>query len=80
MADENTYFVRPVSGVWHVTWNDAPDLIGSYPCQPEAVGVAELLAKHMRTQGKAAKVQVSEPEARRSSWGRSLGNTAQAAA
>lgn len=79
MADDNTYFVRPVSGVWHVTWNDAPDLIGSYPCQPEAVGVAEMLAKHMRTQGKTARVQVSEPEARRASWGRkSLG--AQAAA
>lgn len=79
MADEHTYFVRPVSGVWHVTWNDTLDLIGSYPGQPEAVGVAEMLARHMRTQGKKARVQVSEPEARRSSWGRvTLG--AQAAA
>jgi hypothetical protein len=79
MADEHTYFVRPVSGVWHVPWNDAPDLIGSYPAQPEAVGVAEMLAKHMRTQGKTARVSVSEPEARRASWGRTtLG--AQAAA
>ena len=79
MANEHTYFVRPVSGVWHVTWNDAPDLIGSYPCQPEAVGVAEMLARHMRTQGKTAKVAVSEPEVRRASWGRSsLGEQAAA--
>lgn len=79
MADEHTYFVRPVSGVWHVTWNDAPDLIGSYPAQPEAVALAELLAKHMRNQGKVARVHVAEPEVRRASWGRSsLG--AQAAA
>ena len=79
MANEHTYFVRPVSGVWHVTWNDAPDLIGSYPCQPEAVGVAEMLARHMRTQGKTAKVHVSEPEVRRASWGRSsLGEQAAA--
>uniref|UniRef100_B0SW19 DUF2188 domain-containing protein n=1 Tax=Caulobacter sp. (strain K31) TaxID=366602 RepID=B0SW19_CAUSK len=79
MADDHTYFVRPVSGVWHVTWNDAPELIGSYPCQPEAVGVAEMLAKHMRAQGKVARVDVAEPEVRRASWGRSaLG--AQAAA
>ncbi|MGR4865237.1 hypothetical protein [Caulobacter sp. LARHSG274] len=80
MAYEHNYFVRPVSGVWHVTWNDAPELIGSYPCQPEAVAVAEILAKHMRTQGKTAKVHVSEPEARRATWGRSLVNAAQAAA
>lgn len=80
MADEHTYFVRPVSGVWHVTWNDAPDLIGSYPCQPEAVGVAEMLARHMRTQGKTARVSVSEPEARRASWGRTTLGAAQAAA
>ena len=79
MADEHTYFVRPVSGVWHVTWNDTLDLIGSYPCQPEAVGVAEMLARHMRTQGKIAKVAVSEPEARRATWGRSsLGEQAAA--
>ena len=80
MANEHTYFVRPVSGVWHVTWNDAPDLIGSYPCQPEAVGVAEMLARHMRTQGKTAKVSVSEPEARRATWGRTILGDAQAAA
>ena len=80
MATEHTYFVRPVSGVWHVTWNESSELIGSYPCQPEATGVAELLAKHMRSQGKTAKVHVSEPEARRVSWGRSLVGDAQAAA
>jgi hypothetical protein len=79
MADDHTYFVRPVSGVWHVTWNDAPELIGSYPCQPEALGVAEMLAKHMRAQGKVAKVHVAEPEVRRASWGRSsLGEQAAA--
>jgi hypothetical protein len=70
MADDNIYFVRPVSGVWHVTWNDTSDLIGSYPCQPEAVSIAELLARHMRTQGRTARVQVSEPEVRRATWGR----------
>ena len=52
MAAEHTYFVRPVSGVWHVTWNDAPDLIGSYPCQPEAVGVAEMLARRRLPAGR----------------------------
>jgi hypothetical protein len=72
MANEHNYFVRPVSGVWHVTWNESSELIGSYPCQPEAMGVAELLAKHMRSQGKTAKVHVSEPEVRRVTWGRSL--------
>jgi hypothetical protein len=80
MANEHTYFVRPVSGVWHVTWNDAPDLIGSYPCQPEAVGVAEMLARHMRTQGKTAKVSISDPEVRRATWGRAGLGDAQAAA
>jgi hypothetical protein len=80
MATEHNYFVRPVSGVWHVTWNESSELIGSYPCQPEATGVAELLAKHMRSQGKTAKVHVSEPEARRVSWGRSLVGDAQVAA
>jgi hypothetical protein len=79
MSNEHNYFVRPVSGVWHVTWNDSSDLIGSYPCQPEAVGVAELLARHMRSQGKTAKVHVSEPEARRVTWGRSLVNAQVAA-
>ena len=62
MADEHTYFVRPVSGVWHVTWNDTLDLIGSYPAQPEAVGVAEMLARHMRTQGKTAGSRCPNPK------------------
>jgi hypothetical protein len=79
MATEHNYFVRPVSGVWHVTWNESSELIGSYPCQPEAMGVAELLAKHMRSQGKTAKVHVSEPEVRRVTWGRSLVNAQVAA-
>jgi hypothetical protein len=79
MADEHTYFVRPVSGVWHVTWNDTLDLIGCYPAQPEALGVAEMLARHMRAQGKTARVSVSEPEARRASWGRSTLGTQVAA-
>lgn len=72
MASENNYFVRPVSGVWHVTWNDAPDLIGSYSCQAEAQAMAELLARHMHTQGRTAKVHVFEPEVRRATWGRSI--------
>jgi len=72
MAIENTYFVRPVSGVWHVTWNDAPDLIGSWSGQAEAQAVAEMLARHMRVQGRSARVEVSEPEVRRASWGRSF--------
>lgn len=74
MANEHSYFVRPVSGVWHVTWNDAPDLIGSYSCQAEAQAIAEMLARHMRVQGKTAKVEVFEPEARRATWGRSIVN------
>ena len=72
MATEHTYFVRPVAGVWHVTWNESGELIGSYPCEPEAAAVAELLANHMRAQGKTAKVAVSAPEARRATWGPSL--------
>lgn len=72
MANEHNYFVRPVSGVWHVTWNDAPDLIGSYSCQAEAQAMAELLARHMHAQGRTAKVHVFEPEARRATWGRSI--------
>jgi hypothetical protein len=72
MAIENTYFVRPVSGVWHVTWNDASDLIGSWSCQAEAQAVAEMMARHMRVQGRSARVEVSEPEVRRASWGRSF--------
>ncbi len=27
MAYEHNYFVRPVSGVWHVTWNEAAELV-----------------------------------------------------
>jgi hypothetical protein len=72
MTIENTYFVRPVAGVWHVTWNDAPDLIGSWSCQSEAQAVAEMMARHMRVQGRSARVEVSEPEVRRASWGRSF--------
>ena len=72
MATEHRYLVRPVSGVWHVTWNDAPDLIGSYSCQAEAQAVAEMMARHMRVQGKTAKVEVFEPEQRRATWGRSI--------
>jgi hypothetical protein len=72
MATEHKYFVRPVSGVWHVTWNDAPDLIGSYSCQAEAQAIAEMIARHMRVQGKTAKVEVFEPEVRRATWGRSI--------
>lgn len=68
MTQEHVYHVRPVAGVWHVTWNDAPELIGSYPCQPEAVAMAELLARHMRAQGRKALVEVAEPEVRRTSW------------
>jgi len=79
MANEHKYFVRPVSGVWHVTWNDAPDLIGSYSCQAEAQAIAEMLARHMRVQGKAAKVEVFEPEVRRATWGRSIVSHAAAA-
>ncbi len=79
MADSNHYYVRPVAGVWHVTWNDAPDLIGSYSCQAEAQAIAEMLARHMRVQGKTAKVEVFEPEVRRATWGRSIVSHAAAA-
>ncbi len=67
---ENTYYVRPVSGVWHVTWNDSAELIGCYSSQHEAEALAQLLARHMREQGRKATVQVFEPEARIPSWGR----------
>jgi len=70
MADSNHYYVRPVAGVWHVTWNDSLELIGSYPCQPEAVALAQLLARHMKSQGRHAEVHVAEPEVRRPTWGR----------
>ncbi|MBO9709173.1 MAG: hypothetical protein J7521_13285 [Caulobacter sp.] len=79
MAYEHTYFVRPVAGVWHVTWNDSAELIHSFPSQGPAVALAELLAGHMRAQGKTATVEVSEPEARRATWG-GKGLGAQAAA
>ena len=74
MADVNHYFVRPVAGVWHVTWNESEELIGSYGGQPEAVAVAELLARHMSAQGRMAQVHVAEPQARRASWGSTLVN------
>jgi hypothetical protein len=67
---ENHYYVRPVAGVWHVTWNDSADLIGSYPSQAEAETVAQLLARHMRAQDRKAQVHVDEPEVRIPSWGR----------
>jgi hypothetical protein len=70
MADSNTYYVRPVAGVWHVTWNDSSDLISSCPSQHEAVALAQLLARHMTSQGRSAEVQVAEPEIRRPTWGR----------
>ena len=31
MADSNTYYVRPVAGVWHGTWNESSDLISAGP-------------------------------------------------
>lgn len=67
---ENHYYVRPVAGVWHVTWNDSADLIGSYSCQHEAEALAQLLARHMHTQGRKAEVHVDAPEVRTPSWGR----------
>ncbi|HJV42777.1 hypothetical protein [Caulobacter sp.] len=67
---ENHYYVRPVAGVWHVTWNDSAELIGCYSSQHEAEALAQLLARHMREQGRMAKVQVFEPEVRTPSWGR----------
>lgn len=67
---ENHYYVRPVAGVWHVTWNDSADLIGSYSSQHEAEALAQLLARHMLAQGRKAQVHVDEPEIRTPSWGR----------
>ena len=49
---ENHYYVRPVAGVWHVTWNDSAELIGAYSSQHEAEALAQLLARHMRAQGR----------------------------
>lgn len=81
MADSNHYYVRPVAGFWHVTWNDAADVISSYPTQHQAVALAELLARHITSQGRHAEVHVSEPEARRPSWGgKGLAGEAAAAA
>ena len=51
---ENHYYVRPVSGVWHVTWNDSAEMIGCYSSQHEAEALAQLLARHMREQGRKA--------------------------
>nr|WP_295107485.1 hypothetical protein [uncultured Caulobacter sp.] len=67
---ENHYYVRPVAGVWHVTWNDSAELIGSYSSQHEAEGLAQLLARHMMAQGRKAQVHVDEPEVRTPAWGR----------
>lgn len=67
---ENHYYVRPVAGVWHVTWNDSAELIGCYPSQHEAQALAQLLARHMREQGRKGEVHVFEPEARTPAWAR----------
>ncbi len=67
---ENHYYVRPVAGVWHVTWNDSAELIGCFPSQHEAEGLAQLLARHMRAQGRKGEVHVDEPEARVPAWRR----------
>jgi len=67
---QNHYYVRPVAGVWHVTWNDSAELIGCYSSQHEAEALAHLLARHMREQGRKAEVHVFEPEVRTPSWGR----------
>lgn len=65
---ENNYYVRPVSGVWHVTWNDSAERIGCYSSQHEAEALANLLARHMHEQGRKAKVHVFEPEVRTPAW------------
>ena len=67
---ENHYYVRPVAGVWHVTWNDSAELIGCYSSQAEAEALAQLLARHMRDQGRQGQVHVDAPETRTPSWGR----------
>jgi hypothetical protein len=67
---ENHYYVRPVAGVWHVTWNDSAELIGCYSSQHEAGALAQLLARHMRDQGRKAEVHMFEPEVRTPAWGR----------
>ncbi|USQ98514.1 hypothetical protein [Caulobacter sp. RL271] len=67
---ENHYYVRPVAGVWHVTWNDSAELIGSYSSQHEAEALGQLLARHMLAQGRKAQLHVEAPEVRTPSWGR----------
>ncbi|MDR6626425.1 hypothetical protein [Caulobacter segnis] len=67
---ENHYYVRPVAGVWHVTWNDSAELIGCYSSQHEAQALAQLLARHMREQGRKGEVHVFEPEVRTPAWAR----------
>lgn len=67
---ENHYYVRPVAGVWHVTWNDSAERIGCYSSQHEAEALAQLLARHMREQGRKAEVHVFEPEVRTPAWAR----------
>jgi hypothetical protein len=67
---ENNYYVRPIAGLWQVSWNDSAEVIASCPSQHEAKAVAEMLARHMLEQGRGALVQVFEPEVRTPSWGR----------
>ncbi len=67
---DNHYYVRPVAGVWHVTWNDSAELIGCYSSQHEAQALAQLLARHMREQGRKGEVHVFEPEVRTPAWAR----------
>lgn len=67
---ENHYYVRPVAGVWNVSWNDSAEQIGCYSSQHEAEALAQLLARHMREQGRHAEVHVFEPEVRTPAWGR----------
>jgi hypothetical protein len=77
---ENHYYVRPVAGVWHVSWNDAPELIASFSSQHEAEALAQLLARHMVAQGRKAQVHVDAPEVRTPSWGRNRAASHAAAA
>ncbi len=77
---ENHYYVRPVAGVWHVTWNDSVELIGAYSSQHEAEALAQLLVRHMRDQGRKGEVHVFEPEVRTPAWGRNRAASHAAAA
>jgi len=53
-----------------VTWNDSAERIGCYSSQHEAEALAQLLARHMREQGRKAEVHVFEPEVRTPAWAR----------